>query len=245
MGYLSRQATQAKPTKFHLLIRRLWAKGSLIRIYTQNIDGLEAKVGLQTSYQIDPRNPPICVALHGLITHLCCSGCANIFTTQAYHSHLDKGSFPECPVCRENSLKRIQDNKRATPIPRLQTKVILYGDTHPQGEEIADLYKRDIGVKCNPKQDLKVLLVVGTSLKISSVVSMIKEFSKNPGWDLIYINQSPPISATANVFGGVVQGDCQEFADAVLRRMGLNSAIDEDEVNEERLDSRESWMWWS
>lgn len=43
---LKRMADLAQPTAFHHLLRMLDEQGRLLRVYTQNIDGLEAKAGL-------------------------------------------------------------------------------------------------------------------------------------------------------------------------------------------------------
>lgn len=55
MAELKDMADAARPTSFHQLLKRLDEEGRLQRVYTQNIDGLEAKAGL--SFGFDPAAP--------------------------------------------------------------------------------------------------------------------------------------------------------------------------------------------
>lgn len=55
MAELKDLADAARPTSFHQLLKRLDEEGRLQRVYTQNIDGLEAKAGL--SFGFDPDAP--------------------------------------------------------------------------------------------------------------------------------------------------------------------------------------------
>ncbi|GMK59114.1 hypothetical protein CspeluHIS016_0701290 [Cutaneotrichosporon spelunceum] len=48
LSNLNRLAGEAQPTAFHLFLRDMDREGRLLRVYTQNIDGLEERAGLKT-----------------------------------------------------------------------------------------------------------------------------------------------------------------------------------------------------
>ncbi|WFC95113.1 hypothetical protein MBRA1_001756 [Malassezia brasiliensis] len=57
MAELKDMADAAQPTAFHQLLKRLDEEGRLQRVYTQNIDGLEAKAGLSFGFEPDAPGP--------------------------------------------------------------------------------------------------------------------------------------------------------------------------------------------
>ena len=57
MAELKDMADAAQPTFFHRLLKRLDEEGRLQRVYTQNIDGLEAKAGLSFGFHDEDHEP--------------------------------------------------------------------------------------------------------------------------------------------------------------------------------------------
>ncbi|KZT52943.1 DHS-like NAD/FAD-binding domain-containing protein [Calocera cornea HHB12733] len=55
MSALATTSSKAHPTIFHTLLRKLEDKGKLLRVYTQNIDALEEKAGLELGVPIWPQ----------------------------------------------------------------------------------------------------------------------------------------------------------------------------------------------
>jgi NAD-dependent SIR2 family protein deacetylase len=196
----------------------------LHRVYTQNIDGLELKAGLHTSLEIHPNHGPArCIPLHGVIEELRCPGCGSIFMLEPYYPQLIGGQFPECAKCKQFVSMRVQEGKRMTTVLRLRPNVILYGEEHTHGEEIARLQQDDIDV-------VDFLLVVGTSLKVKGTNAFIKRCSRiihqnnpsisdlSPSPRVIYLNDTFTDTATwNNVLDVWLEMDCEEFA-----RLGLN-----------------------
>ena len=109
---LKRSIDAAKPSPTHHFIKVLDAKKKLLRSYTQNIDGLEAHVGLLGSScqeaksskkgkakirTKDVRN----VQLHGDIHRVRCITCSAEYQCMKEHLALfEKGTAPDCPECR-------------------------------------------------------------------------------------------------------------------------------------------------
>lgn len=112
MAQLKSSIDKTAPSPTHHFIKTLDTKGKLLRSYTQNIDGLEAKAGLLGSSsecvksngkgksKIKTkvvRN----VQLHGDIHRVRCLLCAAEFKCTAEHlASFQEGDPPECPECR-------------------------------------------------------------------------------------------------------------------------------------------------
>ncbi|EJU05046.1 DHS-like NAD/FAD-binding domain-containing protein [Dacryopinax primogenitus] len=58
MSALASASAHAQPTSFHSLLRHLEDRGKLLRVYTQNIDALEEKAGLELGVPVWPRKKP-------------------------------------------------------------------------------------------------------------------------------------------------------------------------------------------
>lgn len=112
ISQLKRSIDSAMPAPTHRFIKTLDSKRKLLRSYTQNIDGLEERVGLcgsssqeaQTSLKgktklkaDEVRN----VQLHGDIHRVRCTFCAiDIPCTDEYLSMFEMGAAPDCPECK-------------------------------------------------------------------------------------------------------------------------------------------------
>jgi NAD-dependent histone deacetylase SIR2 len=108
---LKRSIDAAKPSPTHHFIKILDAKKKLLRSYTQNIDGLEARVGLlgsscqeakssdrgKTKVRAkDVRN----VQLHGDLHRVRCIACSAEYPCTENHLIVfGKGTAPDCPEC--------------------------------------------------------------------------------------------------------------------------------------------------
>lgn len=226
----------------------------MLRVYTQNIDGLELKAGLHTSIELDlNEDPPVrCIPLHGMLDELRCSSCSSIFKLEAYYQCLKDGQFPECSQCQEKMDERVKQGKRLIRVPCLRSNIVLYDEDHPYGDEIAEAQKNDI-----PQVDF--LLVVGTSLTVNGTAKLIRQFSKAlqvkfPNKNLesphvVFLNYTFPNSSLwKDVFDGWVETDCEEFAKRGLAKAEKEWS-DKHDGSEAKgflyadrcLDSRPSW----
>lgn len=93
------------PTPTHKMLAKLWERGVLVRLYTQNIDGLEEKVmpcwphpGWSASSEVD--SP--CITLHGRLTLTLCGKCSDIGSwSDDKTSEFRAGRAVECKKCRQ------------------------------------------------------------------------------------------------------------------------------------------------
>ncbi len=104
---LKKTVDAAAPTPTHLFLSRLHEKGRLLRLYTQNIDGLEERAGLAAA---NPTNggsarkdaSAVTVQLHGDIHRLRCVLCSTDVAFTAEHIELySAGQAPPCPNCTQ------------------------------------------------------------------------------------------------------------------------------------------------
>lgn len=111
ISQLKRSIDDATPSPTHHFIKTLDSKKKLLRSYTQNIDGLEARVGLLGSSchsakstgksknklrTKDVRN----VQLHGDIHRVRCVACSAEFPcTEEHLKMFNAGAPPDCPEC--------------------------------------------------------------------------------------------------------------------------------------------------
>lgn len=111
ISQLKQSIDVASPTPTHCFIKTLDAKKKLLRSYTQNIDGLEAKAGLlSTSSQEakatgkgmaklrtkNVRN----VQLHGDLHRVRCMSCSAEYPCTVTHlKTFNDGIPPDCPEC--------------------------------------------------------------------------------------------------------------------------------------------------
>lgn len=70
--------------------------------------------------------------------------------------------------------------KRARGVGKLRPSVVLYNETHKDGEGVGEVVRRDLvgGSKGKGRSGGDVLLVVGTSLRVPGTKRIVREFSK-------------------------------------------------------------------
>jgi NAD-dependent SIR2 family protein deacetylase len=249
MAEISKAAAQAQPTTFHKLLKAFLDKGILGRVYTQNIDNLEIKAGLTTTGE-----DPDCIQLHGSVMMVQCIQCS--FTEHVYHHFpvLSAGELPICPRCKAWIESRKLEGKRtASKGGLLRPSIILYGESHPNDEHIAAMQALD-GSQADS------LLVVGTSLKTSGSVRLIKDISiavrKRVCGGVYYLDVEEPPASQVKMFDQVLRADCQDFANHMFNLLGTPEHIRSAdylqtkgdlahwvEAGRIREDMRPSWDW--
>ena len=218
----------AEPSQFHQLLADLDGQGKLLRCYTQNIDGLEGKAGLEIGLPTNPSDSwrktvgrtPRCIPLHGQLSTLHCPLC---LTSVPLIEQLPLPSNPiPCPTCDLTSSIRSALSERQRKIGYLRASVVLYGEEHPQGELIGSAVERDLkGTGRLGEKEGKVdfLLVAGTSLSIPGVKRIVKEMArvlhtrKSGLPRVVMVNRELPKGAGWDgVFDTFIAGDIQDFA---------------------------------
>ena len=258
MAKLTSESLNAAPTKFHRWLAELQREGRLLRVYTQNIDGLEMKAGLSTypNLQSDLAPNPSsvhCVSLHGSLLRLRCQSCNSSFPTETYIHVLHQGALPHCESCCRASETRALAGKRNLPMRSIRPDIVLYGDTfHPAADQITTMANQDLRM-------IDLLLVAGTSLRIPGTKDIVRNFSAQLGTKgsgrgssikSIFINMEKVSDAgrAEKYFDAWVQGDCQQFASMVGKTKGIIAPAVTDgsldavkEYSSVRRDSRALW----
>jgi NAD-dependent SIR2 family protein deacetylase len=232
----------------HRLIRALRDGGRLVRCYTQNIDSLEARDGLETNmargtgtkrrfmkktFQ-EPRPSQTLntdfdggcevVQLHGDLEKTRCTLCQHVsdWGETATLSFLD-GEAPSCEQCMKKNDEREAKGKRGMSIGLLRPNIVLYGEEHPSNHLLAPFVPFDLS--SNPE----VLIIMGTSLKVFGLQKIVKDFAKqihsrkDGKGKVIFVNRTKPAeSVWEDVIDQYVAMDCDDWVrDLRLRREDL------------------------
>lgn len=199
LNELASLSNAADPSTFHNLLSDLDGQGRLLRCYTQNIDGLEGRAGLEIGLppnhskaksprksqsagmnDVDNRRTPRCIPLHGQLSHLHCPLC---LTSVPLGDYLPLPPHPlPCPTCDLTSSIRSALSERQRRTGHLRASVVLYGEEHPQGELIGKAVERDLrgtGRLSEKEGKVDLLLVAGTSLSIPGVKRIVKEMARS------------------------------------------------------------------
>ncbi|XP_028256770.1 NAD-dependent protein deacetylase sirtuin-3-like isoform X2 [Parambassis ranga] len=80
-----------QPNLTHYFVRLLHEKGQLLRMYTQNIDGLERLAGIP---------PEMLVEAHGTFATATCTTCRRKYEGQDLRPDIMSGTVPKCPTCK-------------------------------------------------------------------------------------------------------------------------------------------------
>uniref|UniRef100_A0A803TT98 Sirtuin 3 n=1 Tax=Anolis carolinensis TaxID=28377 RepID=A0A803TT98_ANOCA len=79
-----------RPNYAHYFLRLLYNKGILLRLYTQNIDGLERVAGIP---------PDKLVEAHGTFATATCTVCRRSYPGEDFRGDVMAEKIPKCPVC--------------------------------------------------------------------------------------------------------------------------------------------------
>ncbi|KAM3553671.1 hypothetical protein MY1884_006551 [Beauveria asiatica] len=213
-------ALKARPTETHEYLRELWKAEKLRRLYSQNVDGLEAVAGLSTGMTAEPDAPPICILLHGAIRTLRCELCCSTVDWKGHELDtaklsLDPGTELNCPTCQQNCKNRTDLGKRKTRIGRLYPAIICSDDEHPQGVEIEDVIAQD-------EKLADMLIILGTSLRFKGPEKLAQRFARSvraKQGTIVYVNKTKPPRRIMQFVDDWVNSKCDTWAREVQRRM--------------------------
>ena len=217
---LSGLVSKAKPTEFHEMLATLASEGRLLRLYTQNVDGIDTSLPpLQTIVPLDPKGPwPRTIQLHGSLDKMVCSKCNTLST---FDPEKFSGPTPSaCPDCiKIDEIRTDHAGKRSHGIGKLRPRMVLYNEHNPDEEAIGRVMGSDLRARPD------AVIVVGTSMEIPGVKRLVREMcgivrDRRDGV-AIWINRGPPPIAKEfeNCWDLVVAGDCDRVAkQAGMRR---------------------------
>ena len=188
---LSHLVSAAEPTVFHQMLSTLGKEGRLLRLYTQNVDGIDVALpSLGTNVPLSSKGPwPRTVQLHGGLEKMVCSKCSHL---SDFEPALFEGPEPPlCRVCVETDKVRTDHaGKRSHGIGRLRPRIVLYNEHNPDEEAIGAV----VGSDLRSRPD--AVIVVGTSMKIPGVRRIVREMcgvvrGRRDGL-AVWINRDPP-----------------------------------------------------
>ncbi|EXJ85929.1 hypothetical protein A1O1_06298 [Capronia coronata CBS 617.96] len=215
---LSTMAENTKPSAFHRFLARLAVEGRLLRLYTQNVDGLETSLPpLATQVPLSHKAPwPQTIQLHGGLEKMMCQKCRHVSDFQA---HLFNGPTPPlCPQCvAADTVRTTHAGKRSHGVGRLRPRIVLYNEHNPDDEAIGAVTRADFRTRPD------AVIVVGTSMKIPAVRRIVHEMcqivrDRREG-TTIWLNRDPvpPGKDLENCWDLIVKAD----SDDVARLAGL------------------------
>ncbi|KAG6911613.1 hypothetical protein DXG01_011916 [Tephrocybe rancida] len=233
---LKQSIDAASPSPTHHFIKTLDTKKKLLRSYTQNIDGLEERVGLMGSSSSgaktagkgkskirarDVRN----VQLHGDIHSVRCMSCSAEYLCTSDHLALFlQGVAPDCPECASRLEARVARSARAIRVGTLRPAIVLYDEPHPLGDDIGAIQTADVSRRPD------MLIIMGTSLKVHGLRKLVKEFAKTvrasgssgsstaKPWQgkVVFVNKTPPASEWSDIIDYHVEGDTDTWVEKVI-----------------------------
>ncbi|CAO1600245.1 MAG: hypothetical protein LQ349_002675 [Xanthoria aureola] len=238
------EVKQTTPT--HRFIKTIRDSHKLVRCYTQNIDGLESRLGLsmdltrgkgdRSRFTKKSRSIPRIAAkgmpgspmdggcevvpLHGDLAVLRCTLCQQTcgWDDGGREATMLKGKAPECFSCATSDQQRRDRGKRGTKIGSLRPNIVLYGEEHPEADAVGSITTHDLSLSPD------VLLILGTSLHVHGLKTMVKEFArcvharpKEKG-KVIFVNLSQPSESTwSESIDYWVSMDCDEWIGSLRR----------------------------
>lgn len=228
---LSEEAAKTSPTAFHHMLARLGQENRLMRLYTQNIDGIETSMPpLSTQVPLNNKAPwPRTIQLHGSLEKMVCQKCCHLADFQP--ELFDGPEPPLCNNCFDMDSVRAGLGQRSHGVGKMRPRIVLYNEHNPDEEAIASVMNADI--RSRPD----ALVVVGTSLKIPGVRRLVKSLCKviraRKNGIAMWVNSEPPVGKEfEDCWDLVVKGDCEEVARLVgLKHWDDNSAESLDECD--------------
>ena len=159
------------------------------------------------------------VQLHGDLRVLRCTLCQQTSDWEDRHStRLLAGQAPICQLCVATNQNRQDRGKRGTKIGTLRPNIVLYGEEHPCADAVGEMTASDLTMKPD------VLLILGTSLHVHGLKTMVREFAKavhakaGGRGRVIFINLTRPSeSVWKDVLDYWVSMDCDAWVDSMRR----------------------------
>lgn len=121
--------------------------------------------------------------------------------------------------------QRVAQDRRAIKVGALRPAVVLYDESHPQGEDIGDIIDRD------KKNHPDLLLIMGTSLQVYGCKKMVKDFAKAVHRDtdlpsaisgtpsariVIFVNKTAPAKEWDGIIDYHVQSETDSWVKSVV-----------------------------
>ncbi|KAK5123054.1 hypothetical protein LTR85_003250 [Meristemomyces frigidus] len=234
---MSRMTKVAKPTAFHHMLATMAKEGRLLRLYSQNVDGLETSMEpLQSRVPLTKDADgkwPRTIQLHGGLEKMVCTKCHELSEFDADLFNEASATPPMCPTCEEvNDIRTNHEGKRSHGVGWLRPRMVLYNEHNPDQDAIGSVMKEDL------RRRPDAVIVVGTSMKIPGVKRIVKELcgivrDRKDGGLAIWINPELPPTADCprDCFDILVQSSCDDIAKhAAMRKW--DDPVEQDDFSE-------------
>ncbi|KAI5466155.1 DHS-like NAD/FAD-binding domain-containing protein [Mariannaea sp. PMI_226] len=210
---MAQMSKAAKPTPFHHLLASLAQEGRLLRLYSQNIDGIDTSLKpLATNVPLNAKGPwPTTIQLHGSLDKMVCTKCNQL---EPFDGDVFDG--PEAPLCKtcevDDAVRTAHAGKRSHGIGRLRPRVVLYHEYNPDEEAIGNVSRADL--KTRPD----AVVVVGTTLKVPGTRRLVRELCqvtrsrKNGLTTWINVDAEPKGADLKDCWDIVVRSRCDNVA---------------------------------
>lgn len=149
------------PSPTHRFVAELAERNRLLRVYTQNIDGLEHRAGVPAERL---------VACHGDFNTATCQRCGRQYGQSQFGPDILAGKTPTCPMCAnakfDDQSDEDDDENEARAKSVLKPDIVFFGEQLPT--RVNECLQKDL-------HQADLLLVLGTSLMVAPV-ARIPEF---------------------------------------------------------------------
>ncbi|KAF2094469.1 DHS-like NAD/FAD-binding domain-containing protein, partial [Rhizodiscina lignyota] len=228
---LSQATKTAEPTSFHHMLATLANEGRLLRLYSQNVDGIDTSLPpLATRVPLTREEGawPKTVQLHGGLDKMVCVKCHKL---SDFEPELFDGPVPPtCKACEaQDNVRTEHAGKRSHGIGKLRPRMVLYNEHNPDEEAIGSITRADL--RSRPD----AVIIVGTTLKVPGVRRIAREMcsvvrDRRDGLTVWINNDNPPIGKDLE-WDLIVKGPCDEVArHAAMRKWDdvFEAVTDED-----------------
>ncbi|KAG7662725.1 uncharacterized protein J8A68_003784 [[Candida] subhashii] len=181
----------------HAFLNLLQNKNKLLRNYTQNIDNLEARAGIEHKKLIQ---------CHGSFTHATCITCLSQYSGRKIERHIRHQQIPRCARCWKNTGEAPMNHGVIKP------DITFFGE---------DLPKRYYSTLSRDVRSCDLVLVVGTSLKVEPVASIIDKIPRRVPRILINKDAIPDKDFDLSLLGY-----CDEVVSYLAKELGDEWNID-------------------
>ncbi|EJD37942.1 DHS-like NAD/FAD-binding domain-containing protein [Auricularia subglabra TFB-10046 SS5] len=216
------------PSPTHKFLAKLGIEKRILRIYTQNIDGLEVRAGLLCSESTS--NPTLraqskmsresdlsVIQLHGDIHRVRCVLCSAVYPCSPdIVTAFREGYAPECPECAQRSATRAARQARPIRIGILRPAILLYNEVHPDESTIGTFFAKDLA------RGPDFLLIIGTSLRAHGIRRLVRKFGRElhsraePGVRIVLVNETAPSAEWKDIIDVHIAASCDEWVARVL-----------------------------
>ena len=195
-----------EPSPTHYFVRVIEKHGKLLRMYSQNIDTLEQKAGIERVVQC-----------HGSFASATCTDprCKYQVDGQEIRDAIMSKRIPMCKMCEERrktkAIKRQKidesdEDDHGLAFGIMKPDITFFGEKLPDEFEHCVLADRD---------QVDLILVMGTSLKVAPVADLLSHFP--PSVPTVLINRTPITHMAMDI---LLLGDSDPIVGYLCQQLG-------------------------